>query len=185
MESTKVCEEYICGCCLYEEFATIDVTDKCPKSHNIQKRKIFRNNMKTKESCGYIRKAIITYEEIIKDTDQKIKDFTKSIKPTIPKKIINALDYTEKCVINEQKENVGRIYSLLNVHGKLIQESKKAMVDNTLKICKNCGSFLYGTNQCKHKFCKSYLKIRKLLEELKEIIKGREGLKEKSSNLVE
>ena len=71
------------------------------------------------------------------------------------------------------------------MHGKLLQESKKTMIDNTIKICKNCGSFLYGTNQCKHKFCKSYLKIRQLLKELKEIIKVKEGSKEKSLNLVE
>lgn len=171
-EVIQDCAEYICGCCLHEEFATPNVIEACSYGHNQNLHERFKTQSHTKEFDRIIKSALATYENVIADVNMKINDFRQELDYKIPENITKALDETEKLIDEQNVDAVEKVYKLLKLHGDLIKQAQKQQHKSCSKICFNCGAFTKSyvkDKGCDHKFCKSYSKIRALVKQLREI----------------
>ena len=163
-----ICDEFICGCCTFDEFITADCTERCTKKHSIELQKRFLGSENHSEFKQSILKAMSSYKEIIDDVDVKIKDHNQMLKPVLDKKIVAALDNVEMLLNEQNVDNFSNAYSLLKIHGELIERAANEIKKLPYFVCQNCSVFL-KKQDCDHIFCGAYKKIRETYKNLKKI----------------
>jgi RNA polymerase-binding transcription factor DksA len=161
----KICKEFVVGFCPFEEFAVESLTLKCSLKHDEDRRKEY---MLCKNFHPYDLDALNTYRAIINDIDKKIAHNKIILAEVMDQKdIINALEYTEQLI--EQKatslSDTDALYSLLKIHGALLDKAEETLKQKSYTVCENCGVFKKESS-CIHQFCKKYEKIRIMIKSL-------------------
>lgn len=124
--------------------------------------------MKNNGQHSFEAAVLQTYRNIIDDTEKKILYNEQCIgNVNAADDVFKALDYTEQLIAekNTDASDSVDLYSLLKIHGKLLERAMDGAEKSQYSVCRNCGALKAGRD-CLHQFCKGYSKVRKLSREL-------------------
>lgn len=167
MDGSGYCNEYTVGFCPYEEFFVHSVTKCCMRMHDEGQRAEYA---RSSGAYDFEAEVLASFRSIIGEVDKKIEHNERCLSSSADdtcEDVYKALEYAEALIEEKALDasDTAELYSLLRVHGQLVQKASAGITKAKYSVCKTCGS-IKVESVCKHQSCPAYSKIRKLCERL-------------------